>query len=163
VCVWYRISSDIYSRLFVTKYAMSNWACPCAVSFHFRVRVSFQFNKSLCSASHVSCKRGAAHICCCGAGHATIGLYLLPAGPTYPPHAAAAGEWNRQTDGRTPYRYIDRILCGQHQENIARFSTTVKRHRPIHVHVDSVFSLYDDYIVLTLTFMRGTCTFYISS
>ena len=42
--------------------------------------------------------RRAAAPCCCAAGR-----YLLPAGPTAanPPHAAAAGEWNRQmADGR---------------------------------------------------------------
>jgi len=39
--------------------------------------------------------------CCCGAGRAAIDRYLLPAVPTAanPPHAAAAGEWDRQTDG----------------------------------------------------------------
>jgi len=32
---------------------------------------------------------------------AAIDQYLLPAGPTAanPPHAAAVGEWDRQTDG----------------------------------------------------------------
>ena len=54
--------------------------------------------------------------CCCGAGRAAYVRYLLPAGPTAanPPHAAAAGEWerqavggtDRQTDRRTTYRYI---------------------------------------------------------
>ena len=36
-----------------------------------------------------------------GAGHAAIDRYLLPATPTAanPPHSAAAGEWDRQTDG----------------------------------------------------------------
>ena len=47
-------------------------------------------------------------------------LLVLPAGPTAanPPHAAAAGEWDRQTDGRTPYRFIDpapHSLCEQCQ------------------------------------------------
>ena len=55
---------------------------------------------------------------------AAIDRYLLPAGPTaaIPPHVAAAGEWNRQTDGqtdgRTPDRSVDpasRILCRQCQ------------------------------------------------
>jgi len=42
-----------------------------------------------------------------GVGRAAIDRYLLPAGPTAanPPHAAAAGEWDRQTDGR----FIDHI------------------------------------------------------
>jgi len=37
------------------------------------------------------------------AAAAEINQYLLPAGPTAanPPHAAAAGEWNRLTDERT--------------------------------------------------------------
>jgi len=44
--------------------------------------------------------------CCCD-------QYLIPTGPTAanPQLTAAAGEWNRktdgQTDGQTPYRYID--------------------------------------------------------
>jgi len=41
---------------------------------------------------------------------AEIDRYLLPAGPTAanPPHAGAAvDKWDRQTDGRTRYRYID--------------------------------------------------------
>jgi len=39
--------------------------------------------------------------CCCGARRAAIDRYLLPAEPTAanPLHAAAAGEWDRQTDG----------------------------------------------------------------
>ena len=44
------------------------------------------------------------------AGRAAIDRHLLPTGPTAanPPHAAAAVDrWVRQTDGRTPYRYID--------------------------------------------------------
>ena len=43
---------------------------------------------------------------------AAIDQYLLPAGPTAanPPHAAAVGKWDRQTDGRTPYRFIDPAL-----------------------------------------------------
>jgi len=51
----------------------------------------------------------AAAPCCCGAGHAAIDRYLLPAGLTVTnmPHAAEAGEWfgltdrqmNRQMDG----------------------------------------------------------------
>ena len=43
--------------------------------------------------------RRAAVPCCCSAGRAAI----LPAGPTAanPPHAAAAGEWERETDRRT--------------------------------------------------------------
>ena len=50
---------------------------------------------------------------CCGelllgAGRAAVDRYLPPAGPTAanPPHAAAAGEWDRQTHGQTPFRYI---------------------------------------------------------
>jgi len=38
---------------------------------------------------------------CCVTGRAAIGRYLLPAGlllAANPPHAAAAGEWDRQTD-----------------------------------------------------------------
>ena len=56
-------------------------------------------------------ERRAAAPCCCGAGRAAIDRYLLPAGPTAAnlPHAAAAGEWDRQTDGRTPYRFIDPV------------------------------------------------------
>ena len=47
--------------------------------------------------------------CCCGARRAAIDRYVLPAEPTAanPLHAAAAGEWDIQTDGRTRYRYID--------------------------------------------------------
>ena len=55
----------------------------------------------------VSCKRGTARICCCapcccGAGRAAIDRYILPAGPTAanPPHDAATGERDRQTDGQ---------------------------------------------------------------
>ena len=48
-------------------------------------------------------KRGTTCGVCCWApcsGRAAIDRYLLPTGPTAanPPHAAAAGEWNRQTD-----------------------------------------------------------------
>jgi len=41
-----------------------------------------------------------------GAGPAAIDRYLLLAGPTATntPHAAAAGEWDRQTDGPTGRR-----------------------------------------------------------
>ena len=44
--------------------------------------------------------RRAAAPCCCGAGRAAIDQYLLPAGLTAanPPHAAAAGKWDRQRD-----------------------------------------------------------------
>jgi len=40
---------------------------------------------------------------------AAIDWYKLPTGPTVanPPHAVAAGECTRQTERRTPYRYID--------------------------------------------------------
>jgi len=41
---------------------------------------------------------------------AAVDRYILLAGPAAanPPHAAAAVDrWDRQTDGRTPYRYID--------------------------------------------------------
>jgi len=47
------------------------------------------------------------------AAAAATARYLLPAGRTAanPPHTAAAGEWDkqmdRQTDRRTPYRFID--------------------------------------------------------
>ena len=65
------------------------------------------------------CKRGTARICCrcapcCGAGRAAINRYHLHAGPTAanPPHAAAVGEWDRQTDRRTPYRCIDAHYAG---------------------------------------------------
>jgi len=42
---------------------------------------------------------------------AAVDRYLLLAGPTAanPQHRRAVGEWDRQTDGRTPYRYIDPI------------------------------------------------------
>ena len=54
-------------------------------------------------------RRRAAAPRCCGTGRAAIDRYLLAAGPTAanPPHAAAAGERDRQTDGRTPCRYVD--------------------------------------------------------
>jgi len=40
---------------------------------------------------------------CGGAGRAAINIYFLPTGPTAanPPHTAAAGEWNKQTDRQT--------------------------------------------------------------
>jgi len=43
------------------------------------------------------------------AGNAAIEGYLLLGGPTAPnpQQRSAAGEWDRQTDGRTPYRYVD--------------------------------------------------------
>jgi len=43
---------------------------------------------------------------CCGAGRAAVDRHLLPAGPTAanPPHAAAAGGWNSQTDRQTNRR-----------------------------------------------------------
>ena len=42
-------------------------------------------------------------ICCCGASRAVVDRYILPAGPTAanPPHAAATGESDRQTDGHS--------------------------------------------------------------
>ena len=50
--------------------------------------------------------RRAAAPCSCVAERAVIERYLL-----YPPshriHALVVGEWHRQTDGRTPYRYVD--------------------------------------------------------
>ena len=70
---------------------------------------------------YVSCKHDTAHICCCGAGHgrAAINRYVLPAGPTVanPPHAAAAGELDRQTDGQT-------------NKQTDRQTDTVQFHRP---------------------------------
>jgi len=47
--------------------------------------------------------RRAAAPCCCGADRAAIDRYLLPVWLTAanPPYAAAADEWDRQTDGRT--------------------------------------------------------------
>ena len=50
-----------------------------------------------------SAARRAAAPCCCGAGHAAIDRYFLPTRLTTanPPHAVAAGEWERQTDGQT--------------------------------------------------------------
>jgi len=52
--------------------------------------------KQVCSVSYVSCKRGTARICCCGACRAAVGQYLPPARLTAanPLHAAAAGEWD---------------------------------------------------------------------
>ena len=44
----------------------------------------------------------------------SMDVCCLPAGPTAanPPHAAAAVDrWDRQTDGRTPYRYTDSATC----------------------------------------------------
>ena len=46
--------------------------------------------------------------CCRAPG--VVDRYVLPAGPTAanPLHAAAAVDrWDSETDGRTPYRYID--------------------------------------------------------
>ena len=50
--------------------------------------------------------RRAAAPCCCGTGRAAVDRYRPPAGPTAanPPHASAAEESDRRTDGRTPYR-----------------------------------------------------------
>jgi len=44
--------------------------------------------------------------CCCCVDRASIDRYLLPAGPTAanPPHAAAAGEWDKRTDSVPFYR-----------------------------------------------------------
>jgi len=39
-----------------------------------------------------------------------------------PPHASAAGEWNRQTDGRTQYRFMDPALRNMR-------TVPIKRHR----------------------------------
>ena len=52
---------------------------------------------SLWSASYVRSKRVTARMCCRGARRAVISR----------PHTAAAGEWDGETDGRTPYRYND--------------------------------------------------------
>ena len=51
----------------------------------------------------------AAALCCCGAGGAEIDRYLPPIRPTAsnPPHADAAGKCDRESERRTPYRYID--------------------------------------------------------
>jgi len=59
--------------------------------------------------------RRAASSCCCGAGRAAISRYILPSGPTAAdlpplPHAVQRAKHRRtngQTDGQTPYRYVD--------------------------------------------------------
>jgi len=67
------------------------------------------------------CKHDTARICCCEYGskvgravqtrRAAIDRNCLPAGLTTanPSHADVAGKWDRQTDGRTPYRNIDPV------------------------------------------------------
>jgi len=72
-------------------------------------------NTSLCSASYVSWQRGTARICTAArraAGHsatAAVDRHLPPAGPAAanPQQHAAVYRWDRHTDGRTPYRYIN--------------------------------------------------------
>ena len=51
----------------------------------------------------------------------------LPAGPTAanPPHAAAAGEWDRQTDGRTPCGYTDSLPLTMRATPIMTVMTTM--------------------------------------
>jgi len=71
---------------------------------HFKyIQVCAQLPTSAVNVALPACAaaRRAAALCCCGAGRAAISRYLLPAWPTAanPPHAAAAGEWDRRTDG----------------------------------------------------------------
>ena len=89
---------------------------------HIRVRLTYMPTKvtitSLCPATWTYAKTWQCpHLQLCAAllpRGAAIERYLLPAGPTAanPPHVAAAGAWDgwtdRETNGRTPYRYIYR-------------------------------------------------------
>jgi len=99
---------------------MDNW---CGVSRYFMRKQAF--STFFTSAASVALPafadaRGAAAPDCGAADRAAIDRYLLPAGPTAanPPHAAAAGEWDRQRDGlRTVTETLLRIglLCGLRQ------------------------------------------------
>jgi len=82
---------------------------PLTVSCFSKIQIGFT---SLVPAHPgIPVKRVCARICCWAPCCCPVLLrrwpcsnrYLLPAGPTAanPPHAAAAGEWDRQTEGRT--------------------------------------------------------------
>ena len=73
--------------------------------------------------------RRAAAPCCCGAGRAAIDRYILPAGPTAanPPHDAATGERDGQTDRRTAYRFIDAARYSVRVERVKRLTERYSR------------------------------------
>jgi len=90
----------------------------------------YVFNKSLPSyvsgevaLPAFSAARRAVATCCCGAGRATIDRYLLPAGLTAanPPHAAAAGEWNRQIDRHTDEHHTMRAVSIKQKFNSIKY------------------------------------------
>jgi len=76
--------------------------------------------------------------CCAPSPAAAIDRHRLPAGPTAanPPHAAVAGKWDRQTDGR--------------RTDSASKVTTLRRYTNLFIIIIIII------ITLTLTLLRAT-------